>query len=478
MKAKVINLKIDQISKMLNLTEADLKKPAPKPTKWSQPYWDAAREHRLVFKTCSKCGNIDHPPYLYCTRCHADEHTWVEHTGRAVLLSYSINCYQVPFPFWADMPYVTAFVLTLNDDQKLPPADKVDFEAIRKLEATRTIKNVMMLTTIVDCDPENLINGMELEVVFDDHSVEGFTLPKFRPKDEKYRVGDARYAVKGEGGPKVTAPKATAAKKPEVKPEVDEFAAGYETIIYNIDGSICTISLNRPEKRNAINRKMAAELLHAFRKVRNVPEVGVVVFSGEGKAFCTGGDLSIFPSLAEHQSSINWLAHDGADIIQAIRGCEKVVIGKIQGHCLAGGLELALCCDLLYANESALFGVTEINMGILPGWGGTVQLPRSMPVYRARELLYSGRKDYTAREMYDMGFLTRVFKDDEFDQKFGDIVKNIGAKKPIALRMGKEVMGKSLECGSLDAALAVERNAIQWLIYSPDIQDALAAYKK
>jgi enoyl-CoA hydratase/carnithine racemase len=101
-----------------------------------------------------------------------------------------------------------------------------------------------------------------------------------------------------------------------------------------------------------------------------------------------------------------------------------------------------------------------------------------MPVYRARELLYSGRKDYTAREMYDMGFLTRVFKDDEFDQKFGDIVKNIGAKKPIALRMGKEVMGKSLECGSLDAALAVERNAIQWLIYSPDIQDALAAYKK
>jgi len=244
----------------------------------------------------------------------------------------------------------------------------------------------------------------------------------------------------------------------------------YTTIIYEIKGTVCTITLNRPDKYNAINREMAAELLDAFRKVRDEKNVAVVVLAGSGKAFCTGGDLSVFPSLAEHSESMNWLAHEGYGIGKAIELCEKVVIAKIAGHCLAGGLELALMCDLIYAKETAKFGTTEINMGILPGWGGTVRIARAMPIYRAREIIYSGRKDYTAREMYEMGFLTRVFKDDEFEAKFNEVVHQISSKKPIALRMGKEVMGRSLECGSLDAALALERNAIQWLIYSPDIQ--------
>jgi len=199
----------------------------------------------------------------------------------------------------------------------------------------------------------------------------------------------------------------------------------------------------------------------------------VVVLAGNGKAFCTGGDLSVFPSLAEHQESLNWLAHDGYGLGKAIELCEKVVIAKVTGHCLAGGLELALMCDLIYARESAKFGTTEINMGILPGWGGTVRIARAMPIYRAREIIYSGRKDFPARDMYEMGFLTRVFKDDEFEAKFSEVVTNISLKKPIALRMGKEVMGRSLECGSLDAALALERNAIQWLIYAPDIQSVM-----
>jgi len=174
----------------------------------------------------------------------------------------------------------------------------------------------------------------------------------------------------------------------------------------------------------------------------------------------------------------NWLAHDGYGIGKAIELCEKVVIAKVTGHCLAGGLELALMCDLIYARETAKFGTTEINMGILPGWGGTVRIARAMPIFRAREIIYSGRKDYSAQDMYEMGFLTRVFKDDEFEAKLGEIVANISSKKVIALRMAKEVMGRSLECGSLDAALALERNAIQWLIYAPDIQAVMDTFRE
>ncbi|MFA6011835.1 MAG: enoyl-CoA hydratase/isomerase family protein, partial [Desulfobacteraceae bacterium] len=246
--------------------------------------------------------------------------------------------------------------------------------------------------------------------------------------------------------------------------------SNYTTLTYEVEGSVCRITLNRPDKYNAIDRTMAEELKDTFLRVRKDEAVGVVVFGGNGKAFCSGGDLSIFPSLAEHQSSMNWLAHEGFDVQKAITGCGKVVIAKITGICLAGGLELALACDLIYSKETARFGLTEINMGILPGWGGTARIARSMPMFRAREVVYSGRKDYNAKDMFDMGFLTRVFPDDVFEEEFNNVVANISTKKPVALRMAKEVMAASVDGINMDTALTVERNAIQWLIYAPDIQ--------
>ncbi|SHI86321.1 enoyl-CoA hydratase [Desulfatibacillum alkenivorans DSM 16219] len=256
----------------------------------------------------------------------------------------------------------------------------------------------------------------------------------------------------------------------------------YQTIIYEVDEAnpaLCRITLNRPDKYNAINREMADELIDAFRSVRKDSAVGAVVLSGAGeKAFCTGGDLDIFPSLAVHQNSLDWLAHEGLEVQRAITGCEKAVICKVDGHCLAGGLELALCCDLIYAKASAKFGLTEINMGILPGWGGTARIIRSLPIYRAREIVYSGRKDYSAVEMFEMGFLTRVFEDDVFEEKFEAVVANIASKKPIALRMAKEVMGRSIDGCDLETALAVERNGIQWLTYAPDIQSVMDQFRQ
>ncbi|MBF6301491.1 enoyl-CoA hydratase/isomerase family protein [Nocardia amamiensis] len=254
--------------------------------------------------------------------------------------------------------------------------------------------------------------------------------------------------------------------------------ADYSTISYEVDGPVASITLNRPDKYNAINRTMAAELLAVFRRVRDEDGVSVVVLAGAGRGFCTGGDLDIFPSLADHTAALNWLAHEGYEIGKAIELCEKVVIAKIHGHCLAGGLELALMCDLVYATDSARFGATEINMGLLPGWGGTVRIARAMPLHRAREVIYSGRKDYTARDFYEMGLLTRVFDADRFEERFAETVANIAGKKAIALRMGKEVLARSLETPSLDTALALERNAIQWLNHAPDIQAAMAMFRE
>jgi len=139
----------------------------------------------------------------------------------------------------------------------------------------------------------------------------------------------------------------------------------YKTILYATTEN----GVYRPEQRNAINREMADEMLDAFTRASKDPSVKVILFSGAGKSFCAGGDLSVLPTF-NHNSVYDWMAHEGYEIARAISENDKVVAAKVKGHCIAGGLELVLACDLVYASEKTKFGVTEITMGILPGWGG------------------------------------------------------------------------------------------------------------
>ena len=247
----------------------------------------------------------------------------------------------------------------------------------------------------------------------------------------------------------------------------------YNTVLYEVGGpedAVCTISMNRPEQRNAINREMAEELLDAFTRVRDEEKVKVVVLTGAGKSFCAGGDLTVLPGF-DHYTILDWLGRTGYAIVRTITENEKVVVAKVKGHCIAGGLELALACDLIYASGKTRFGVTEITMGILPGWGGTVRLAKSLPIFRGREILLSGRKDYTANEIYEMGLLTRVFPDGEFDRKVDEMVAVLCGNPADSLRMGKAVLNSSFEGIPWDAAMAIERSAIAWLFHSEHVQN-------
>ena len=246
----------------------------------------------------------------------------------------------------------------------------------------------------------------------------------------------------------------------------------YNAILYEIggpEGAVCTITMNRPDQRNAINRELAEELLDAVVRVRNEAAVKVVVLTGAGKSFCAGGDLTVLPGF-DHYTILDWLGRTGYEIVRNITESEKVVIAKIKGHCIAGGLELALACDLIYASERTRFGVTEIGMGILPGWGGTVRLAKSLPIFRGKEILLSGRKDYTAREIYEMGLLTRVYPDEEFDAAVDEMVAGFCQKPADALRMGKAVLNQSFQGIPWDTAMMIERTAIAWLFHSDHVQ--------
>ena len=240
---------------------------------------------------------------------------------------------------------------------------------------------------------------------------------------------------------------------------------GYRFVLYEIEGEVAKITMNRPDQRNAINVELAEELLDALNRVRDEKTVKIVVLTGAGKSFCAGGDLSVLPTL-DHYTMVDWLGRTGQDIVRAITESEKVVVAKVKGHCIAGGLELALACDLIYASERTKFGVTEITMGILPGWGGTVRLARTLPIFRGREILLSGRKDYTANEFYDMGLLTRVYPAEEFDAAVDEMVAVLAANPADSLRMGKAVLNYSFQGLPWDAAMAIEREAIAWLFHS------------
>ena len=414
-------------------------KPTPAVQPWTEEFWRATKKNQLLIQECQACNSLIFYPRKYCPQCWSPNLGWRTASGNAKVYTFAVMRDMVEPKFAPDLPYMLAIV---------------DLQ-----------EGVRMMTQIVECAPEAVEIGMDVEVTFRDIT-DRHALPFFRPCDESLR----------------TAVSKTTDRADDVGPLAFMQPGDYETIRYEIGGAnnaICRITLDRPDKGNAINRRMAHELRDAFRRVREERSVGVVILAGAGdKAFCAGGDLDVFPSLAEHQASLNWLAHEGLDVQRAITDCEKVVIAKIGGHCLAGGLELALCCDLLYAKESAKIGLTEVNMGVLPGWGGTARIVRSMPVHRARELVYSGSKNYTAREAYEMGLLTRVFPDDQFEEQFEKLAAQIAAKKPIALRMGKEIMARSAEGGSIDAALALERNGIQWLVHAPDVQSLMENFRK
>lgn len=413
-------------------------RPVPVMQPWTKEFWTGAKKGKLLVQHCKDCkANIFFPKKV-CPECWSENLTWIESSGKAKVYGFTQMVDMVEPVFWEDLPYVIAFV---------------DVE-----------EGIRMTTRIVNCNLDDIHIGMDVQVLFKPLNDEIF-MPYFQPADPALRLAEEEDTGADDEAGQVMG--------------MDPSA--YQAITYEIGGkndAVCFITLNRPDKYNTVNRQMACELIDAFRRVREEASVGVVVLAGAGeKSFCAGGDLEIFPSLAEHQNSLNWLAHEGLDVQRAISGCEKVVICKIDGHCLAGGLEIALACDLLYAKESARMGTTEINMGVLPGWGGTARLPRSMPIFRAREMIFSGRKDYTAKEVYEMGLLTRVFPDNEFEAEFQKIVDNIGSKKPIALRMGKEVMARSVDGCDMETALAVERNSIQWLTYAPDIQSMLDQFR-
>lgn len=235
----------------------------------------------------------------------------------------------------------------------------------------------------------------------------------------------------------------------------------YETILFEKKDKIATITYNRPETMNAINEQMAEELLDALKDFKEDPGVKVAILTGSGdKIFCAGGDIGMFfNKLAKDpMAQYNWLIK-GDDITRLMmERLEKPIIAAVNGHCLAGGLEMALACDFIIAAENATFALAEISIGIIPGWGGTIRLPRAIPLRKAREMIYTAER-INAQEAYRLGLVNKVVPKGQVYEAALETAKKIADKSSYTLRLTKRVLTYGLEASGMDAALWIEKGA-------------------
>ncbi len=209
----------------------------------------------------------------------------------------------------------------------------------------------------------------------------------------------------------------------------------YEDILYESADGIATITINRPEVRNAVRPKTYEELTDAMTAAANDATVGVVVLTGAGdKAFCSGGDVRSIGERTPHTGRAHMRRLYNLSIV--MRMMDKPIIAKVRGFCVGGGNEINLFCDMTIASEDAKFGQTGPRVGSVPVWGACQLLARFVGERKAREILFTCRQ-YSAREALEMGLINQVCRAEELDRVVADLCQEILDKSPQSIRIAK-----------------------------------------
>jgi len=247
----------------------------------------------------------------------------------------------------------------------------------------------------------------------------------------------------------------------------------YKYILYDKSDGIATITLNRPEALNAFSKEVVDEVLQALEDAKNDENVRVVVLTGAGeKAFSTGADIKAMKEM--NALKARELSLMGEKICCTLENLEKPVIAAINGYALGGGLETAMACDIRIASENARMGQTEINIGFIPGWGGTQRLTRLIGKTKAKELVFTG-KMIDAKTAEQLGIVNLVAPADKFRETVRQFATELASKAPVAVKVAKAVINKGSEL-SLDAALALEREGFSTVGSTEDLQEGVSAF--
>ncbi len=247
----------------------------------------------------------------------------------------------------------------------------------------------------------------------------------------------------------------------------------HQTLKYEVADGIALITLNRPKALNAINQIMIQELTQVFDQADEDPEVRVVILTGaEEKAFAAGADITEF----QHMSPLGALHFSQTfhALFNRIERLKKPVIAAVNGFALGAGCELALACDLIFASDRARFGQPEVNLGFIPGGGGTQRLARLIGKSRAKELIYTGEMT-DAQEAYRIGLANKIFPADGLMSEARKFAQKIMSKGAVALELAKRVIEEGYET-DLTSALALEAQAFALCFGTEDKTEGIHAF--
>ena len=251
----------------------------------------------------------------------------------------------------------------------------------------------------------------------------------------------------------------------------------YATLLAEDRGEgLLLLTLNRPEVANALNTQMGRDLLGYFEAVNATPaQARCIVLTGAGeRAFCAGGDLKERNGMTDEQWQEQHLLFER--MIRALIACPVPVIGAVNGAAYAGGCELALCCDFIYAAETARFALTEVTLGIMPGAGGTQNLPRAVGERRAKEIILTGRP-FTAQDAYKWGMVNRVCSPGKVVEDALETARRIADNAPISVRQAKHAVHFGMQM-DLASGMMLEIEAYNRMVPTEDRREGIASFNE
>lgn len=244
-----------------------------------------------------------------------------------------------------------------------------------------------------------------------------------------------------------------------------------EKVSLDVSDRIATLTVDNPEKRNAMDRETRTALRERVDEVDASDDVRVVVLRGAGDAYITGGDIEAFADY-DQVDALEYLTEYGQGLYNDVAELTKPTIAAIDGYAFGGGLEISLACDLRVATPDATVGLPEVGLGILPGGGGTQRLAHVAGAGVAKDLIFTGRA-VDAEEAAALGILNRVYEPDEFDDSVRELAETIAANAPLSLRLAKESINRGLD---VEAGLDFERIACAFLFGTADKQEGAEAF--
>lgn len=247
----------------------------------------------------------------------------------------------------------------------------------------------------------------------------------------------------------------------------------YKNIIFQIEEQVATITFNRPEVLNALNEASLEEFSHAIDQVGGDEDIRVLVLTGAGdKSFVAGADITEFLKFNALKAKI--FSEMGHRIVNKLQELPIPVIAAVNGFALGGGCEVVIACDFIYASENAMFGLPEINLGIIPGFGGTQRLPRLIGKNRAKEMIFTG-KMISAAEAKAMGLVNQVCAQDQLMDDVLKVAKTIVSKGKVSLRAAKQAINTGLDV-DLKTGCRIETEAFAVCLASSDAKEGTQAF--